>query len=42
MYGHYDVWLPKYPPIGANVGVFQVANAPSYGYVYTLPFYHSC
>ena len=24
--------------MGADVGVFQVANAPTYGYVYTLPF----
>ena len=24
-------------PMGINVGVFQVADAPTYGYVYTLP-----
>ena len=25
-----DVWLPKYPPMGADVGVFQVADVPMY------------
>ena len=25
------------PPMVANVGVFQVAKVPMYGYVYTLP-----
>ena len=25
------------PPMGADVGVFQVADAPTYGYFYTLP-----
>ena len=25
------------PPMGVDVGVFQVADAPTYGYVYTLP-----
>ena len=33
-----EVWLPRYPPMGADVGVFQVADAPTYGYVCTLPF----
>ena len=32
-----DVWLPRYPPMGIDVGVFKVADAPTYGYVYTLP-----
>ena len=25
------------PPMGAGVGIFQVADALTYGYVYTLP-----
>ena len=29
------------PPMGTDVGVFQVADAPTYGYVYTLPFNNS-
>ena len=24
-------WLPRYAPMGPNVGVFQVAEAPTYG-----------
>ena len=44
MYGHSDVWLPRYASMGADVrfdgadvGVFQVADAPTYGYISTLP-----
>ena len=38
MYGRYlRHQLPRYPPMGANVGVFQVADAPTYGYIYRLP-----
>ena len=29
------------PLMGTDVGVFQVADAPTYGYVYTLPFNNS-
>ena len=32
-----DVWLPRYAPMGADMGVFQVADAPTSGYIYTLP-----
>ena len=32
-----NVWLPAYAPMGADVGVFQVADAPTYGYFCTLP-----
>ena len=32
-----DVWLPRYPPMGADVGIFKDADALTYGYVYTLP-----
>ena len=32
-----DVWLLRYPLIGADMGVFQVADAPMYGHVCTLP-----
>ena len=32
-----DVWLPRYIPMGADVGVFQVADTPAYGYVYSIP-----
>ena len=31
------VWLKRYPLMGADVGVFQVADTLTYGYVYTLP-----
>ena len=34
MYGpSFDVWIS----MGADMGVFQVADAPMYGYVHTLP-----
>ena len=32
-----DVWLPRYAPMGADMGVFQVADAKMYGYVYLIP-----
>ena len=33
-----DVWLLRYAPMGADVSVFQVADAPMYGCVYMLPY----
>ena len=31
------VWLPRYASMVADVGVFQVADAPTYGYIYSIP-----
>ena len=36
-----DVWLPRYAPMGADVGFFQVADVPMYGYVNLLPHNYS-
>ena len=33
----YEPWLPRCAPMGADVGIFQVAYAPTYGYVYLIP-----
>ena len=44
IYRNSDVWTTLRcmdSPMVADVGVFQVANAPAYGYVYTLPVNNS-